>query len=334
MIRTTLKAVLLLLFLVTSGQAQDRIGYFFSTVFKQSNLIVKGNVTDITIEPNAYKMTFNIEELFFGPGSSSPIEIFTRLSNWYFLEDEAYLSKGKSYILFLNNDKGYWSVTDGMGGVFSLNFKDDIQNIVQKFQANPNLFEPESISDLQELFFSSTMHDTKMRLLNDMRSNLSNEDLPFLQSLFEMDNRYYKAFSISKLGHLKIEQMRPQIENLLKSSSDNFIISPCISALGDIGNKESFNLIKDYLRNENQGIRCAAIEASGKIRDISALQLLRELYPFETSIYNRPSIITAVTRMPDKSAAVNTLKYFLTIENNPVFINILKKRIESIEKKK
>jgi len=334
MIRITLKAILLLLFCVTSGQAQDRIGYFFSTLFKQSNFIVKGNVTDVTIEPNAYKMTFSREESYLGSVSITTFEIITSISKGYYISDEAYLSKGKSYILFLNNDKGYWSVTDGMGGVFSLNFKDDIQNIVQKFQANPNLFEPESISDLQELFFASTMYKTRMRLLEDMRSNLSAEDLTFLQSLFEMDNRYYKAFSISKLGHLKIEQMLPQIENLLKSSSDNFIISPCISALGDIGNKESFNLIKDYLRNEDQGIRCAAIEASGKIRDIYALQFLKELYPFETNIRNRPSIITAVTRMPDKAAAVNTLKYFLTIENNPVFINILKKRIASIEKKK
>ena len=119
MIRATLKAVFLLLFFVTSGQAHDRIGYFFSILFTQSDIIVKGTVIDVIEEPNAYKMTFNIEELFFGPGSSSPIEIVTRLSNWYFLEDEAYLSKGKSYILFLNNDKGYWSVTDGMGGVFS-----------------------------------------------------------------------------------------------------------------------------------------------------------------------------------------------------------------------
>ncbi len=104
--RTSL--LLFLLFAFTGKNYCDMSSKQFqlSNLLKNSILVAKGKIVQVTSDDNYYKMSFSVEDILLGTINSNKIEVVSIFKNGFRLEDEPYLEEGKEYILFLNNTKG------------------------------------------------------------------------------------------------------------------------------------------------------------------------------------------------------------------------------------
>lgn len=104
-----------------------------SNLLKNSQLVVKGKIVQVTSDDNYYKMSFSVEYLLMGTSSSNDIEVVSKFKNGFRLEDEPYLEAGKDYILFLSNTKGVWSITNRIAGVYRSDALQDVKKVINTY---------------------------------------------------------------------------------------------------------------------------------------------------------------------------------------------------------
>jgi hypothetical protein len=308
----------------------DESAFSFSNLFLNSDIIVCGSVEDIKIDSKEYKIIFRIENCITTNFNKNPIEIGVPLSDGFYIPDEPYLKKNNQYLLFLQFENNGWKIPNKIAGVLDHDLTTDVRKISEKYHANTKLFSKECSTTLQDLFFSMRSKFTKVRLLYDLKNLLGSSDKQFLASLFKLKDKQIRFFSILQLGRLNIESMRAEIENLLQNSADFEIIFHSIVALGDMKNSNSLQLLLQYLNSPEPAIRRAAIAAVGKIRDKKIVIPLKELYPRENDIGQRLAIITAISRLSDLNSVINALRYFQSIEADPLVLSIINKKINPL----
>ncbi|MFC1561651.1 HEAT repeat domain-containing protein [candidate division KSB1 bacterium] len=306
------------------GFAHDDDGIPISFLLKNSDLIVEGIVLDVNMSTEFYQLVVSAEKTYLGTGASGNMSVDLPLNS------ERRAVKDGRYVLFLKNDNGKWSVLYSFNSDDTV-FKSDFENVMQKYVANTDLFSKESISELKELFFSLNHKDMIHSFLYEIQPFLTADDLPFLQTLFESGNTLYKSFSIRRMGDLKLDSMRTLIEKELASTSNDIIILSCIYSLGHIGNRESYPVLSGHLHSQNTSIQRNAIGAAGLLKEDSALEPLKEIYAQDVSSLTKLAIITAVIRIAENNEIVETLNYFLTIENKPFLVEHLAEKIKEFE---
>jgi len=320
----------IILLAVTASYAElDESMFSFSNLLSGSDLIVVGIVCDTKIESQQYHINFRIENYIKGKSANNLVDIIVPLANGLNIPDEPYLQKDNRYLLFLKY-QSQWTVLNRMAGVLNADVETDIHQLFNVYQSNHDIFSKEHSIALQQVFFTTSSSDVRIRLLYDIEKNLDEKDESFLLSLFNSDNKQLKIFSILQSGRLKIHSMRAKIEQLIKMGTDTDIIFHSIVALGDMGNVESRPLIFDFLYDSDPAMRRVAIEAAGKIGGNEIVEPLKNIYPTEQDFVMRLTIITAVCRLADRNVIKGILEYFQTIETNTLVLSVLEREFGKI----
>ncbi len=247
-----------ILFLFSQNVCADLnfFAYSFSSLFKISDCVVSGEVIDIKAEHSSVNMTFEIEETHLG-NVSGTIVISTPLNNGAYLEDQAYLSTGRQYTLFLEEDNDRWSVSNGIAGVLDIRYSNNINTITSAVKENPVLFLKQNNEDLQSLFFKLDTKEVGLRLLEGMRGNLTIADEQFFRVLLQSETSEYQEFAARQAGLARIESMRKTIEEICQITNNPSLISSCLFALAQYGNPESIPFIAPHLDDlVRQNKRC------------------------------------------------------------------------------
>lgn len=304
---------------------QDGGTFSFAELFQRSNLVIEGVAGKRGRENNKNKVRFTNAKSHIGSAALGAINIFEedpmlRIS----------LPEGERFIVFLTNDRGNWQPVLGNEGIILERDIPDVVTVIQTFKTNPRLFEADNIIALQDLFLQVQNLFPRIFIWNDIKRNITANDLPFLITLFEMDAGYFTAESISQMGYLKIESMRPEIELLLQTTGNHLYKFNSIGALGRIGNSESYDNVKDFLLDSDQGLRAAAIQATGFLGNLDVLDLYIQIYPNEGFFVTRMAIIDAVKFLPESDRKVEVLRSFQTTETSALVNRILTREITSL----
>ncbi|MFC1557582.1 T9SS type A sorting domain-containing protein [candidate division KSB1 bacterium] len=323
MVRLSLYLLSVLVFCGQSTFASDGWGYSFPSLFTHSDLIVKGTVSGYNYETEL--ITVSIEETHWGTAGSATITCdISDLEHLYLNID-----LNETFLFFLKEDDSICSVNYAFSTV-DQSIQSDLLALLEQYRLNPDLFGPEGKTTLLELFFTLHHQEIKLRLLDGMISNFTEDDLPFFQTLLEESYERYQAFAIDQIGYLYITSMRTEIEDLLQYSSSVLIMSSCIKALGYIGNKESYFLIEPYLF-QGSSLTSTAIVAAGNLGYVEALEPLKQIYTRYPSWSTKMSIVTAVSRIHDSKKALETLRYFLTVYEHESLTEYIKEKIIMLE---
>ena len=324
----------LLFSLVITVEAFADLGpsnYAFLNLLQNSDLIVAGYVSEVNESPMEIQITFIIERSIKDPLNRENIEISVPLANGLPIPTEAYLQKGKKYILFLTSYGSLFKITNHKAGVMKEDTFSDIDLLFTAFRENNDLFSKASIDDLKRMFRNFSSNETRYRLLIDMRNYLSIEDDLFFTALLESGNEQLIIFSVQQIGIHNINSLRFTVIQLLVGTNSINVQLHCLVALGDMKDIESVDLISSYLNHPDQGIRLAAIQSLGKLGTIEVIGSLQLLYANENDVGNRISIITALERNPNKVESIKALKELQDVQATPLVSSILKKRLSKLE---
>jgi hypothetical protein len=296
--------------------------YLLSKLLSKSELVVSGYVDNIAINNDNYKFFFIIESVLKGD-KIKEAEVISKLKNGFYLEDEPYLEKNKSYLLFLRKVNNDWVITNGIAGVYSIDVKDELTKIISVYDKNQKIFTQNYANDLIDLFNSLNSSKLKRILLYDLKKGITKDHSGFIENIFESNEKSFKIIGIQEAGRLKIEFMKGKIENLIQTNNDVELIFYGICALGEYGDENNLNLITPFLSSNDQGIRRVSIEALGKIGGDQIISPLLKLYGEEKDWGNRIAIITSINRLLDRIKVNDTLNLMLKMESNPLVISIL-----------
>lgn len=310
---------------IPSIALQDGGVFSFAELFQRSNLVIEGVAGIRGHENNRDKVQFIIEKSHIGNAALGTIDIFE--------EDpinSIFLPEGERFLVFLSNNNGFWHTVLGNEGIISEQDIPDVVMIIEKFKTNSQLFDADNINDLQDLFLQIQNFNPRLFIWNDIKRNISANDLPFLKILFEMNVEFFTAESILQMGNLKIESMRLEIEQLLQSTNNHLYKFNSIIALGRIGNSDSYDVVKVFLFDGDQGLRAVAIQATGFLGNLDVLDIYIQIYPNEGSFTNRMAMIDAVLFLPPTSKKIDVLKSFQTTETSALVNRILDREIAAL----
>ena len=288
--------------------------YAFSTLIQKSDLIVAGHVSEVNEYPMEYQYTFIIERSVKNPLNRNEIVISVPLANGLTIPIEGYLHKGTQYLLFLYSDGNVFKITNYSAGVMKEENFSDIDLIFTAFRENSSLFSKASVEELKRIFRNFSSEETRYRLLIDLKNYISVEDDLFLTELLESENERYMIFAVLQIGSQNIKILRPRVIQLLVGPNSSGIKFHCLVALGGLGDIESIDLISSYLNHSNQGMRAAAIQSLGRIGTIEVIDLLKLHYAGENYVGNKVSIITALSRNPNRGEALRALKDLQSVQ--------------------
>lgn len=302
--------------------------YRFSSLLPGSDLVVKGEVINLSKRPGEYRISFQVNAFLLGTAPAQMLKISVPLARNSYLRipHEPYLEKG-TYLLCLVRDAqtNTWHITNAQAGVLHIDSEDDVKHIIAQFQFNQNLFSDSQA--LQTLFNASRHWDTQGRLLQDLEPVLSAQDRSFLDALLTSDNKKCQSFAALQAGHLKIAALQGKILNLIETTSSNTVKAHCIIALGDIGDKQAVPTILNYADSPDASIRPAALEAVGKIGGPEAVNALVSRYLKEPSKHDRLIIIDGISREEGTELCRNAFAKIQPFESDPFLKRILSKRL-------
>ncbi len=318
----------LIFFLYSSlMSAQDEL-ISLQELCEKSNAVVIGTVSNLTITYDEYLMFFYVEDSIKDKIEEMQIRIKSQLNSGFYLPDEVYLEDKQRYLLFLKKENDdFWTITGGYFGVFDVDYFKDIKLILEEYKNDSELFSGKNIKKLIQIFENTEMVKIKTLLLNELEKNMDVENLYYLDKFFEYENEAYKIFSIKNYGKYKVESKRENIEKTLLTSNNSNIIFYSIIALGEIKNNKSFEVIKQFLRNTDQGIRRAAIETLGKINDKKIIEPLIECYTSEKDFGNRIAIITSIEMLGINDDVKKAFEYLKSLEQDPFVFQFILKRL-------
>lgn len=110
-------------------------------------------------------------------------------------------------------------------------------------------------------------------------ATLGTQDLAKTQEML-LDRLYndseldVKAAAADALGALKLVQAFDDLEQVYRQSSDWIVRLSIVAALGEMGDKRAFEILKDALTAEEDLVKGAAIGALGELGDDRAVALL------------------------------------------------------------
>ncbi|MFC1557549.1 HEAT repeat domain-containing protein [candidate division KSB1 bacterium] len=308
--------------------------YSFSSLLPRSDLVVCGTVEETEPLGSQEVARVRITEILYG--SATDESIFVAFAG-FGVPDEPNLFVNGEFVLFLSRNGDYYSVVNNEAGTSNIRERDDIVSVIELYTSTQDLFTPAHKTELKELFSVVSSNAVKSRLLWDLEPVLTAEDETFLSNLIQSDVKEHRYFALTLTGRLQIFSLRETIEGIANSQGDPALTFHAIAALGDMKDRNSITTVKSYITSPDDGIRRAAIEAAGKIGDITVLPQLRSGYATEDDFGMRMSIITAVSRLRSSGAAtvdtsvLDCLNYFRSRESNQLVVRKLDRTISSLE---
>ena len=317
--------VLLALLAFTSKSYCDMSSKQFqlSNLLKNSMLVAKGKIVQVTSGDNYYKMSFSVEDILLGTINSNNIEVVSRFKNGFRLEDEPYLEEGNEYILFLNNTKGWWTITNRIAGVLSVNAADDLKKVIQDYKLQENLFDKGNCRKLISLFDKVETEYIKNLLLLDIEENITAKEVGFIKKMFDKSDSKSKIFGIRNAGKLKIKEMHEPIKDALIAETNTENNFEYLFALENYADKNDAKIAAKYLNDKAQGIRSVAINVLRQIGTEEIIELLINNYKVEPNWSNRIVILDALKKFKNDDRVIKAVDDFLVWENNVVVKNNL-----------
>ena len=105
-------------------------------------------------------------------------------------------------------------------------------------------------------------------------------DVPVLISLLRDPSGLLRVQAVLSLGRLKDNAAIPALQHVLTADNDAHVREAAVEALGDIGDKQSFDLLQKTLRDKNAHVRTAAAKVLAKFAPtpelVEILQMLRD----------------------------------------------------------
>lgn len=83
-----------------------------------------------------------------------------------------------------------------------------------------------------------------------------------------------RAAAADTIAGLKLTQAFPDLEKVYHETSDWLLQFSIIAALGELGNQDAFDLLKDALKSDNPLLQTTAISALGELGNPEAVDLL------------------------------------------------------------
>jgi HEAT repeat protein len=83
-----------------------------------------------------------------------------------------------------------------------------------------------------------------------------------------------QAAAADALGGLKLAVAFPQLESRYRHTTEWLVQFSIIAALGELGEPQSFDLLKEALNSDNPLIKTAAISSLGELGDVRAVPLI------------------------------------------------------------
>ena len=322
-------AILICLFAYTPSVSMVSPGALgFSNLIPNSDLIVKGEVIEVSKVPGEYRISFQVNDFLLGITQAQILEIVVPLAKNRYLQipHQPYLEQGV-YILCLSLDAEakFWRVVNAEAGVLHVDSENDVRYVIAQFQSNQNLFS--NSQALQDLFSTSHHWQTKQRLLQDLEKALSIEGHPFLNALLDSGDDKFQSFAALQAGRLKVLLLRDKLLSLAESSTNERVIAHCIVGLGDLGNIQTVSSILNFINSSDAFIRTATLESIGKIGGDVAIEALRKHYLSETSKNHRMTIIDGILRHNDASLRKDILAQFQSVEEEAFLKTILSRRL-------
>jgi len=329
-ILTTAVALSLLLYVPLLSQTAPE-PYAFSRLFADADLVVFGNVASAANNNSNYSFKFVVKEVLYGSDPGSAVSVVSPMSNGFFLPDELYPENSAEYILFLKAQGNSYRVASGYAGTMKPAEKEELSTLITAYVSNRGLFTAGQKTAYKALFNTISSSAIKNRMLYDLENTLTANDIPFIRSLLRGENTIHKTFALNAAGKLRIEALRTEIETILSSSGNHSVKMHSIISLGNIRNKNSISFIMEYLSSADDPLRRVAVEAAGKIGDSAFLSRLQSMYPNETDIGMKLSIITAVSRMQGKTAVKAALESFHAAETETLAQRIIARKINALK---
>lgn len=317
--------VLAVLFAFTSKSYCDMSSKQFqlSNLLKNSQLVVEGKIVQVTSDDNYYKMSFMVDELLFGNNGSNNIEVVSSFKNGFRLEDEPYLEEGKEYILFLNNAKGVWAITNQIAGVYSSDALQDVKKVINTYVGQRNIFEKGNCGKLIDLYDKLENDAIKNILLLDIEENITINEKDFIKVMLDKSDNKSKIFGIRNAGKLKIKEMHETIKTALLSETNTENNFEYLFALENYADKNDAKIAAKYLNDKAQGIRSVAINILRKIGTEEIIEPLINNYKVEPNWSNRIEILDALKKFKNDDRVIKAVDDFLAWENNEVVENYL-----------
>lgn len=328
----SLPAIILALTISTAVDADlSFFAFSFSSLFKSADCVVVGEVTGVKNSESAMHMTFDVKETLMG-NAAGTITVSSPLYNGAFLEDQAYLSSGTSYILFLSNANG-WTIVNGSAGVLRGDDVADVRIVTAAFSGTPDLFTSERKTAQKNLFESLTTKAMKHRLLEGMRGQFDASDVSFLRSLIQSGVPDYQSFAAIQAGLEQIETMRTVIENTCRQTRNPSVKASCYFALAQYGNPESLPLVVSSLDDPVQYVKSSAVFAAGAIGTDDIASPLMNRYEKTGDTVEKMEIISALNGLKNSTLAKQCFLSLKESEANEKLLSMIHNRIAAIERR-
>ncbi|MCP5375418.1 MAG: HEAT repeat domain-containing protein [Rickettsiaceae bacterium] len=319
--------ILIVLFLVNHNEAWADFSekeYSFSSLITNADLIVTGEIDSVQLTVENYEMIFHAEDILYNSESRKQFKILSKTKNGFRLPEEPYLERGGKYLLILKKESDYYSIVNGLAGIFNVSVKDDILKILTTYKQNKQLFTEKNTNEKIDLFESLSNEETKTRFLYDLEKNLTKNQMSFIRELLLSNNKRYTIFGLRVIANLKADSELRKVEEMLLSSEKEIQFRSIVT-LGYIGNSETNKIIIPFLESSEQHLRRVAIEAVGRIDGEEMLNIFKQTYSTEKDFGNRIAIIEATAKFNDRNKIRDALSYFLTLEKDPFVISIIEK---------
>lgn len=119
---------------------------------------------------------------------------------------------------------------------------------------------------------------SQLDTLGDVNRDKSLEIL--LDRLYNDSESDVRAAAADAIAGLKITEAFPDLKKVYYETEDWLIQFSIVSALGELGHPDGFNLLQDALNSDNELLKTSAIGALGELGDDRAIDLL---IPFVTN---------------------------------------------------
>lgn len=206
----------------------------FSSLLQKADLVVKGEIVEISIQPGEYRMSFVVGEVLLGVAQPQPLQIVVPLARASRLRipHEPYLEKG-AFLLCLTPDAetGVWRIANAEAGVLHIDSAEDVRRVIALYQSQEHLFSDSRA--LQQLFTASRHWEARRRLLEDLKPVLSTADHAFLASLLSSREENLQAFAARQAGRHRITSLQETLLDLVETTPHQGVKVACIAGLGD-----------------------------------------------------------------------------------------------------